>query len=91
MGFGSKPQRANLEKKTRIANAVTMIVMNSGSQLSEMSTTSHKLTSHVMSLSWSLYLSFCLSSVFCQVMSPHHSDQMSQRSQVSRVTMSLCF
>ena len=34
MGFGSKPQRANLEKKTRIANAVTMIVMKSGSRLS---------------------------------------------------------
>ena len=33
---------------------VTMIVMNSGSQLSEMSTISHKFTSHVKSLS-----SFC--------------------------------
>ena len=35
-----------------------------------------------LSLSWYLYLS--LSLVFGQVMSPHHSDQMSQRSQVSR-------
>ena len=26
-----------------------------------------------------------------QVISPHHSDQMSQRSQVSRVTLLLCF
>ena len=36
-----------------------------------------------LSLSLSLYLSFqCF---FGQVMSPHHSDQMSQRSQVSRI------
>ena len=41
---------------------VTMIVMNSGSQLSEMSAISHKLTSHVMLSSWCLYLS--LSFVF---------------------------
>ena len=33
---------------------------NSGYQLSEMSTISHKLTSHVMSLSGSLYLSLSL-------------------------------
>ena len=58
---------------------VTMIVMNSGSQLSEMSTISHKLTSHVTSMSWSLYLS--LSMVFCQFLSPYHSDQISPRSQ----------
>ena len=32
---------------------VTMIVRHSGSQLSEMSTTSHKFTNHTMSLSWS--------------------------------------
>ena len=51
---------------------VTIIVMSSGSQLSEMSTISHKLTRHVMY--------FCLSLVFCQVMFPHHSDQTSQKS-----------
>ena len=53
---------------------VTMIVMNSGIQMSEMSKISHKLTSPVMSLSWPLYFSFCLSLVFRPVMSPHHSD-----------------
>ena len=37
-----------------------------------------------LSLSLSLYLSLSLS-FFGQVMSPHHSDQMSQRSQVSRI------
>ena len=37
-----------------------------------------------LSLSLSLYLSLSLS-LFGQVMSPHHSDQMSQRSQVSRI------
>ena len=47
----------------------------------KMSTISHKFTSHVMCSC--LYLS--LSLVFDQVMSPHHSDQMSQRSQVSWV------
>ena len=41
-----------------------------------------------LSLSLSLYLSLSLF-FFGQVMSPHHSDQMSQRSQVSRVA--LCF
>ena len=39
-----------------------------------------------LSLSLSLYLSLSLS-FFGQVMSPHHSDQMSQRSQVSRVAL----
>ena len=63
---------------------VTVIVMNSDSQLSQMLTISHKFTSHVMSLSWSL----CLSLVFGRVMSPHCSDQMSQkRSQVSRIAL----
>ena len=38
-----------------------------------------------LSLSFSLSLSF-----FGPVMSPHHSDQMSQRSQVSRVTLLVC-
>ena len=28
---------------------------------------------------------------FCQAMSPHHSDQMSQRSQVSRIALRGCF
>ena len=41
-----------------------------------------------LSLSFSVSLSLSLS-FFGQLMSPHHSDQMSQRSQVSRVT--LCF
>ena len=40
-----------------------------------------------LSLSLSLYLSLSLSSFFGQVMSPHHSDQMSQRSQVSRIAL----
>ena len=53
---------------------VTMIVKNSNSLLSEMSTISHKLTSHGMCFSWYLYLSL----LFDQVMSPHHSGQMSQ-------------
>ena len=66
---------------------VTMIVMNSGH---EMSTISHKLTSHVMSLSWSLYSFLYLSLVFQQVMSPHHSDQMSQSSQYSRIALWWC-
>ena len=60
---------------------VTMISLNSGSQLSEISTISHKLTSRVMCLSWCLYLSLPL--VFDQFMSLRNSDQMSQRSQVS--------
>ena len=64
---------------------VKMIVVNSGSQLSEMSIISHKLKSHAMSLSWSLYL--YLSLALSLVMSPHHSDQLSQRSQVSRITL----
>ena len=38
----------------------------------------------VLSFSFSLYLSL---SFYGQVMSPHHSDQMSQRSQVSRVAL----
>ena len=41
------------------------------------------------SLSLSLYLYFSLS-FFGQVMSPHHSDQMSQRSQVSRIALWWC-
>ena len=45
-----------------------------------------------LSLSVSLYLSLSLSSSFFgQVMSPHHPDQLSQGSQVSRVTLLLCF
>ena len=43
-----------------------------------------------LSLSLSLSLSFSLT-FFDQVMSHHHSDQMSQRSHVSRVTLLLCF
>ena len=44
----------------------------------------------LMYLSFSLSLSLFLSLSLCffgQVKSPHHSDQMSQRSQVSRVTL----
>ena len=41
-----------------------------------------------MSLSYSLYLS--LSIFFGQVMSSHHSEQMSQRSQVSRIALRRC-
>jgi len=43
-----------------------------------------------VSLYLSLYLSLSLS-FFGQVMSPHHPDEMSQGSQVSRVTLLLCF
>ena len=65
---------------------LTMIVMNSGSQLSEMSTISNKLTSQFMRLSWFLSLSL----VFGQVISPHHSDQMSHRSQFSWMALWRC-
>ena len=41
-----------------------------------------------LSLSLSLYLS--LSILFCHVMSSHHSEQMSQRSHVSRIALSRC-
>ena len=41
-----------------------------------------------MSLSLSLYLS--LSIFFGHVMSSHHSEQMSQRSQVSRIALRRC-
>ena len=64
---------------------VIIIVINSCYQMSEMSTISHKLTSYAMSLSWSLYL--YLSLALSLVMSPHHSDQVYQRSQVSRITL----
>ena len=57
---------------------VTMTGVNLGSQLSEMSTISHKFTSHVMCLSWSLYL---LLSFFW---SGHVSSSLS--SNVSKVT-----
>ena len=41
-----------------------------------------------LSLSFALYLYLPLSlSFYGQVMSPHHSDQMSQRSQVSRIAL----
>ena len=59
---------------------VTKIVMNSGSQLSELG--------GVLKMSLSLYLS--LSIFFGQVMSFHHSEQMSQRSQVSRIAIRRC-
>ena len=42
-----------------------------------------------LSLSLSLFLSLSLS-FFGQVMCPHHSDQMSQRSQVSRIALFRC-
>ena len=38
-----------------------------------------------------LCICVCHCIFFGQVMSPHHSDQMSQGSQVSRVTLLLCF
>ena len=53
---------------------VTMIVMNSGSQLSEMTTISHVFV---------IVLAF----VFGQVLPPHHAYQMSQRSQLSRIAL----
>ena len=40
-----------------------------------------------MSLSLSLYLYLSLSIFFGHVMSSHHSEQMSQRSQVSRIAL----
>ena len=51
-----------------------MIVMNSGSQLSEMTTISHVFV---------IVLAF----VFGQVLPPHHAYQMSQRSQLSRIAL----
>ena len=51
---------------------VTKIAMNSGSQLSELQS-----VSHMSQVSKIVFL--------CQVMSSHHSDQMSQRSQVCRI------
>ena len=73
----------------------TMIIMNPSSQLSKMSTIWHKSQKpYVMSLSWAQKsqgsrIALWRSSpnvfvFFGQVMSPHHSDQMSQRSQVAR-------
>ena len=38
-----------------------------------------------------LCICHCHCLFFCQVMSPHHSDQMSQRSQVSGVTLLVSF
>ena len=43
-----------------------------------------------MSLSLSLYLYLSLSIFFGHVMSSHHSEQMSQRSQVSRIALRRC-
>ena len=43
-------------------------------------------------IGWVMTLSLSLSLLFVgQAMSPHHSDQMSQRSQVSRVTLWGCY
>ena len=62
---------------------VTMIFINSISHFSKMSTISHNFTSYAMSLTWSLYLYLSLFLVFGHGMSPHHSGQICQRSQVS--------
>ena len=43
-----------------------------------------------MSLSLSKYLYLSLSILFGHVMSSHHSEQMSQRSQVSRIALRRC-
>ena len=57
-----------------------MIVMNSGPQLSEMTTISHANVFVFISV-------FVFVNFFGHVMSPHHSDEMSQRSQVFRVAL----
>ena len=49
----------------------------------------HKSLGLSLSLSLSVYLSLSLS-FFCQFMSSHHSDQMSQRSQVSNIDLWRC-
>ena len=85
--YNKSSQELRMLSSVTLNSRVTMIVMNSGH---EISTISHKLTSHVMSLSWSLYSFLYLSFVFQQVMSPHHSDQMSQRSQYSRIALWWC-
>ena len=45
----------------------------------------------VLKMSLSLSLSLSLSIFFGHVMSSHHSEQMSQRSQVSRIALRRCF
>ena len=57
---------------------VTKIVMNSGSQLSEL-----ELVSQLSQVSKIFFAIVFLG----QVISSHHSDQMSQRSQVSRIAL----
>ena len=42
-------------------------------------------------MSSSLSLSLSLSIFLGHVMSPHHSEQISQRSQVSRIALRMCF
>ena len=64
--FEKTSQELRMLSSVALNCQVTMIVLNLGLQLSEMSKISHKLKSHVMLLSWSLYLS--LSFVFDQVM-----------------------
>ena len=67
---------------------VTKIVMNSGSQLSELKLVSQMSQDSGIVIVFVLSLSLSLSLYFVgQAMSPHHSDQMSQRSQVSRVAL----
>ena len=59
---------------------VTINVINSGSQLSELKSVSH------MSQVSKIVFAIVITIVFLgQVMSSHHSDQMSQRSQVPRI------
>ena len=57
----------------------TKIVMNSGSQLSELQSVSQ--------MSQVSKIVFAIVFFWGQVMSSHHSDEMSQRSQVSQVAL----
>ena len=70
-----------------------MIVMNSGSQLSELKSVSQMSQDagivFVIVFLIVIVIVFVIVFFVGQVMSPHHSDQMSQRSQVSRIVTSL--
>ena len=64
--------------------------MNSGSQLSELQLVSQmsQVSGIVFVIPFVvIYVYVIVFVFFCQAMSPHHSDQMSQSSQVSRVAL----
>ena len=65
----------------------TKILMNSGSQLSKLKLVSQM--SQVHGIVYVIVFVFVFVIVFClgHVMSPHHSDQMFQRSEVSGIAL----